>query len=117
MSLIGRVQALIFMLSATARSFVRVVLMLLSSVAGTSQSLGAEGSVSDNMLVRKGFANIRCCARGCAPEENLFFRAQARADGIFVEVHGCDLFTFRDGKIALKDSYRKNRPPLGTPTR
>jgi hypothetical protein len=28
-------------------------------------------------------------------------------------VHGCDLFTFRDGKIALKDSYRKNRPALG----
>jgi hypothetical protein len=26
-----------------------------------------------------------------------------------VEVHGCDLFTFRDGKIALKNSYRKNR--------
>jgi ketosteroid isomerase-like protein len=22
----------------------------------------------------------------------------------------CDLFTFRDGKIALKNSYRKNRP-------
>jgi steroid delta-isomerase-like uncharacterized protein len=35
-----------------------------------------------------------------------------RADGTRVEVHGCDLFTFRDGKIALKDSYRKNRPPL-----
>ena len=31
--------------------------------------------------------------------------------------HGCDLFTFRDGKIALKNSYRKNRPPLGTPKR
>ena len=29
-----------------------------------------------------------------------------------VEVHGCDLFTFRDGLIAVKDSYRKNRPPL-----
>jgi len=27
-------------------------------------------------------------------------------------VRGCDLFTFRDGKIALKNSYRKNRPPL-----
>ena len=26
-----------------------------------------------------------------------------------VEVHGCDLFKFRDGKIALKNSYRKNR--------
>lgn len=35
-----------------------------------------------------------------------------RADGTHVEVHGCDLFTFRDGKIALKNSYRKNRPPL-----
>jgi ketosteroid isomerase-like protein len=34
-----------------------------------------------------------------------------RADGTFVEVHGCDLFTFQDGKIALKNSYRKNRPP------
>lgn len=32
-----------------------------------------------------------------------------RRDGSRVEVHGCDLFTFRDGKIALKDSYRKNR--------
>jgi taurine dehydrogenase small subunit len=39
-----------------------------------------------------------------------------RADGTRVEVHGCDLFTFRDGKIAVKDSYRKNRPPLGKPT-
>jgi len=34
-----------------------------------------------------------------------------RSDGTRVEVHGCDLFTFRDGKIAVKDSYRKNRPP------
>ena len=40
-----------------------------------------------------------------------------RADGTCVEVHGCDLFTFRDGKIALKNSYRKNRPPLGSPKR
>lgn len=32
-----------------------------------------------------------------------------RADGTRVEVHGCDLFRFRDGKIALKNSYRKNR--------
>ena len=35
-----------------------------------------------------------------------------RADGKRVEVTGCDLFTFRDGKIAIKNSYRKNRPPL-----
>jgi ketosteroid isomerase-like protein len=29
--------------------------------------------------------------------------------GTKVEVTGCDLFTFRDGKIAIKNSYRKNR--------
>jgi taurine dehydrogenase small subunit len=33
-----------------------------------------------------------------------------RADGTRVEVHGCDLFTFRHGRIFLKNSYRKNRP-------
>jgi steroid delta-isomerase-like uncharacterized protein len=32
-----------------------------------------------------------------------------RADGTRVEVNGCDLITFRDGKIAIKNSYRKNR--------
>jgi steroid delta-isomerase-like uncharacterized protein len=35
-----------------------------------------------------------------------------RADGTRVEVNGCDVFTFRDGKIAVKNSYRKNRPVL-----
>jgi steroid delta-isomerase-like uncharacterized protein len=35
-----------------------------------------------------------------------------KADGTRVEVNGCDLFTFRDGRIALKNSYRKSRPPL-----
>ena len=38
-----------------------------------------------------------------------------RDDGTRVEVHGCDLFTFRGGKIALKNSYRKNRPPATRP--
>jgi steroid delta-isomerase-like uncharacterized protein len=32
-----------------------------------------------------------------------------RRDGTRVEVTGCDLFTLRDGKIAVKNSYRKNR--------
>jgi steroid delta-isomerase-like uncharacterized protein len=35
-----------------------------------------------------------------------------RADGTRVEVAGCDLFTFRDGKIAIKNSYRKHRLPI-----
>jgi steroid delta-isomerase-like uncharacterized protein len=35
-----------------------------------------------------------------------------RVDGTRVEVHGCDLFTLREGKILLKNSYRKHRPPV-----
>ena len=35
-----------------------------------------------------------------------------RQDGTRVEVNGCDLLTFRDGRIAIKNSYRKNRPPI-----
>jgi len=33
-------------------------------------------------------------------------------DGRRVEVNGCNLFVFRDGKIAVKSSFRKNRPPI-----
>ena len=32
-----------------------------------------------------------------------------RTDGSRVEVTGCDVFTFRDGRIAIKNSFRKNR--------
>ena len=34
------------------------------------------------------------------------------AEGRRSEVAGCDIFTFRDGKIAVKNSYRKQRPLL-----
>jgi steroid delta-isomerase-like uncharacterized protein len=40
-----------------------------------------------------------------------------RVDGTRMEVNGCDLFTFRGGKIALKNSYRKNRPALAALSR
>jgi steroid delta-isomerase-like uncharacterized protein len=55
--------------------------------------------------------HIVCGARGVS--EWTF--TGTRSDGTRVEVHGCDLFTFRDGKIALKNSYRKNRPPMAPP--
>jgi ketosteroid isomerase-like protein len=32
-----------------------------------------------------------------------------RTDGTKIEVSGCDLFTFKYAKIALKNSFRKNR--------
>ena len=34
-----------------------------------------------------------------------------KPDGSKVEVLGCDIFTFRDGKIVIKNSFRKNRVP------
>ncbi len=39
------------------------------------------------------------------------FRGTA-ADGSRVEAEGCDLLTFRDGKIVRKQAFRKNRPVL-----
>jgi ketosteroid isomerase-like protein len=33
-------------------------------------------------------------------------------DGSRVEAHGVDLFTFRDGKILVKNAFRKDRPRL-----
>ena len=33
-----------------------------------------------------------------------------KADGKRSEVAGCDIFTFQDGKIVVKNSYRKIRP-------
>ena len=33
--------------------------------------------------------------------------ATSAKDGSVLEQRGCDLFTFRDGKIAVKDSYLK----------
>lgn len=36
------------------------------------------------------------------------FLGTRRSDGKRLETNGCDLFTFRDGKIALKNSWRKS---------
>jgi len=35
-----------------------------------------------------------------------------QADGTRKEVNGCDILTFREGKIAVKSSYLKNRTPI-----
>lgn len=36
-----------------------------------------------------------------------------KADGTRIEARMVDVFTFRDGKIAVKNAYRKDRPPIG----
>jgi ketosteroid isomerase-like protein len=43
----------------------------------------------------------------CGMSEWIF--TGTRADGTRVEVKGCDVFTFRGGKIAVKSSFFKNR--------
>ena len=35
-----------------------------------------------------------------------------RADGTRVEARMVDVFTFRNGKIAVKNAFRKDRPPV-----
>lgn len=35
-----------------------------------------------------------------------------QADGTRIEANMVDLFVFRDGKILVKNAFRKNRPPL-----
>ena len=41
------------------------------------------------------------------------FRA-TRPDGSKIEVQGCDLFTLRDGRVAVKQAFRKERAALKT---
>lgn len=35
-----------------------------------------------------------------------------RADGSRIEADGCDIFTFKDGLIVVKNAFRKDRPLL-----
>ena len=73
----------------------------------------------DREEVRKGFAKIW----GVCPDAH-FGKARhfvcgdrgvsewvftGTHDGARVEVNGCDVWTFRDGKIAVKNAFRKSR--------
>ena len=70
--------------------------------------------------VREAFARIFAAVRDVRFDNARHFVAGVRgvseliltgttADGKKVEVSGCDLFKFRNGKIAVKSSYLKNR--------
>ena len=87
-----------------------------SDVHGTRYS-GAQAVRAGYIDVWKTFpdahwANARHLVQGDRGISEWTFTG-TRADGARVEVNGCDVFTFRDGKIAVKNSYRKNRPPQG----
>lgn len=73
--------------------------------------------------MRAAFADVWTCFADAAWIEARHFKCGdrgvsewtftgTRADGTRIEVHGCDLFTFFDGKIALKNSCRKSRTVL-----
>lgn len=57
------------------------------------------------------WGNARHLVKGDRGVSEWTFTGTTR-DGKRVEVTGCDVFTFRNGKIALKNSFRKNRPPI-----
>ncbi|MGK5078954.1 nuclear transport factor 2 family protein [Janthinobacterium sp. HLX7-2] len=40
--------------------------------------------------------------------------AGSKIDGTRIEARMVDIFTFRDGKIAVKNAFRKDRPPVVT---
>jgi ketosteroid isomerase-like protein len=56
------------------------------------------------------FDDVRHFVAGDRGLSEWIFRGTS-ADGKKVEVNGCDVFTFRNDKIALKSSYLKNRTP------
>lgn len=45
--------------------------------------------------------------RGCS---EWIFTGTKKSDGTRVEARGCDVYTFKDGKIAVKNSMRKQAP-------
>lgn len=53
----------------------------------------------DQVIVNRGFSEWT-------------FIATRAADGAKFHMDGVDLFILRDGKIAVKDAYRKDRPPI-----
>ena len=57
------------------------------------------------------WANARHFIAGNRGVSEWMFTGTQR-DGKRMEVTGCDLFTFRNGKIVVKNSYRKNRPAI-----
>lgn len=66
--------------------------------------------------VWKGLPNVRWdvtrhFASGDRAVSEWVFRA-TRPDGSRIEVQGCDLFTLRDGKVAVKQAFRKERAPV-----
>ena len=40
------------------------------------------------------------------------YQATRKSDGVRFEMAGVDIFTFRDGLIAVKDAFRKERLPV-----
>lgn len=67
--------------------------------------------------VKAGFANIwAVCpdadfgkARHCGDRGVSEWVFTGTRGGQRIEANGCDIFTFRDGKIADKNAFRKNR--------
>ena len=74
--------------------------------------------------VKKGFANLwdqypdahfepvgKDFITGDRGVAEWIFTGTRKSDGVTVKARGCDIFTFRGGKILVKNSFRKQMPP------
>ena len=77
----------------------------LSTTVSAKSEKGSRRCSSNSRREMEWSQALHCGDRGVT--EWVF--SGTRDDGVRVEVQGCDVFTFRDGKIAVKNSYRKQR--------
>ena len=76
--------------------------------AGGPDACGARHAGTE--AVRKAFAGAWATLPDFGVSQWTF--TGTAADGSRVETDGVDIFTFRDGKIAVKNAFRKARPNL-----
>ena len=78
--------------------------------------VGREAAAAAFRKVWETFPDARWAVRRNVLAEDAGFSewlfTGTRADGMRIEAEGCDLLTFRDGLVAVKKAFRKDRPLL-----
>jgi ketosteroid isomerase-like protein len=80
--------------------------------SGGAESQGSEAVRAAFLSVFEAFPDARWLecrhfVSGCRGVSEWIFTGNDAQDGTAVKERGCDIFTFRDGKILVKDTYLK----------
>ncbi len=89
--------------------------MAMGSAPGGNEVTGREAVREAFLQTFANFPNARRIPR--APDfvvgnrgvSEWTYQATRQSDGVRFDMAGVDIFTFRDGKIAMKDTFRKER--------